>query len=394
MSIAQDLLQHRIVWAGPATKLASHLLVALNWCDRHPLCRENLGIPRREMPQIRPHAMAAFIEWAKEHSVTVHRTQKRVRDLRATQLEIDPEMVEQLVEDGLDALLDKRPMLASKDGYILDGHHRWAALLVRDPDARVGLLEFSANVQDLLKLAWAFPGVEFSNRVGEHAIRHSPAIQSNKRSTMFLSIIRVASAHMRRVGNIPPGMRTIARSSFLPPEIRNTEPNVDPEGTDLAIWKWERGGVLFGIAFQGNATKHLFFYRFRNEAERDRTIAEAIRNRKLTLDRKRKEQEDRRMFRHSIQPGDIYYTSWGYDQTNVDFYEVVAVSEKKISVRPIALRTVKEDRGADYVVAIPGKYTGPIVQKVPNANGFTVDNQHASKWDGKPKYQTAQGWGH
>lgn len=166
MTIDRDLLRHRISWDGPRTRTAARLLVALNWCDTQPLCKGNLGIPRSKMPQIRPHAMPSFLEWIAEHDIQVKRTTKRVRDLRATQLEIDPGMIERILADGLDAILGKKPMLASEDGFILDGHHRWAALLVRDPDARVGLLEFQTPVRNLLKLAWSFPGVEFSDRVG------------------------------------------------------------------------------------------------------------------------------------------------------------------------------------------------------------------------------------
>lgn len=38
-----------------------------------------------------------------------------------------------------------------------------------------------------------------------------------------------------------------------------------------------------------------------------------------------------------VHVGDIYYTSWGYDQTNVDFYQVVTLKGKHTAVlRPIA----------------------------------------------------------
>lgn len=33
--------------------------------------------------------------------------------------------------------------------------------------------------------------------------------------------------------------------------------------------------------------------------------------------------------------GDVFYSSWGYDQTNVDFYEVVRKTAKTVYVREI-----------------------------------------------------------
>jgi hypothetical protein len=36
-----------------------------------------------------------------------------------------------------------------------------------------------------------------------------------------------------------------------------------------------------------------------------------------------------------VKPGDVYVSTWGYDQTNVDFYEVVRVTASKAELRPI-----------------------------------------------------------
>jgi hypothetical protein len=35
------------------------------------------------------------------------------------------------------------------------------------------------------------------------------------------------------------------------------------------------------------------------------------------------------------QPGDVYYTSWGYDQTNVEFFQVVKRTPGTVTVRRI-----------------------------------------------------------
>lgn len=36
-----------------------------------------------------------------------------------------------------------------------------------------------------------------------------------------------------------------------------------------------------------------------------------------------------------IQAGDIFYTSWGYEQTNVEFYQVIRATEKTVWIREI-----------------------------------------------------------
>ena len=194
------------------------------------------------------------------------------------------------------------------------------------------------------------------------------------------------------------GRFTVPRPSYLPPEVRGKDPIV-PEGTDLAIWTWEgetaRGPVYYGIAFAGKANKPLWNYSFRSEAGRQQQIEETIASRRRALDFKQKKLEERRNFQHGLQVGDILSASWGYDQTNVNFYEVVDAGEKEVTVREVAQKTVREERGADYVVAVPGKYVGPALRRRPSAYGIKVtDSQRARKWDGKPEFQTASGWGH
>jgi hypothetical protein len=167
-----------------------------------------------------------------------------------------------------------------------------------------------------------------------------------------------------------------------------------PEGTDLAIWLWEENGKPYGIAFQAKSNKPLWHFSFRNEAERDRRVKQTIDSRKLTLERKQKEQQERREFKHPYNEGAILYSSWGYDETHINFYQVTDLKGKMVLVRPIASKTTKEEKGADYVSAAKDHFTGPAVKVLPTPNGLKIDGHYATIWDGKPKYETAMGWGH
>ncbi|WP_346924434.1 hypothetical protein [Rothia sp. (in: high G+C Gram-positive bacteria)] len=39
---------------------------------------------------------------------------------------------------------------------------------------------------------------------------------------------------------------------------------------------------------------------------------------------------------YTVKPGDIFYTSWGYEQTNVEFYQVVRATSKTVWLAEIA----------------------------------------------------------
>jgi hypothetical protein len=216
-------------------------------------------------------------------------------------------------------------------------------------------------------------------------------VVSNTISNIVSRFKCLASSTSREAG--VPGRFHVPRSFHLPPEVRDKDP-ITPEGTDLAIWTWESNGKPYGIAFSGKANKPLWNYRFLSEADRARRIEETIAGQRTRLKMKEDRQQERREFKHESDVGDIYYTSWGYDQTNIDFYEVVEVRGKVLLVRKIAEKSTGGHEATDYVVAVPGKFTGPVKRVRPSGQSFTIDGHSASKWDGKPKYQTAFGYGH
>ena len=38
---------------------------------------------------------------------------------------------------------------------------------------------------------------------------------------------------------------------------------------------------------------------------------------------------------HDIQAGDIFYNSWGWEQTNIDFFQVIAATKKTVRIRKL-----------------------------------------------------------
>ncbi len=108
--------------------------------------------------------------------------------------------------------------------------------------------------------------------------------------------------------------------------------------------------------------------------------------------------------------GDYLYCSWGYDQTNIDFCQIIEVSKsrKTVKCQMCSKEVVRNERTADYVK--PSKRIGKItfrlwVRRYKNWLSFRGQypfcGDHPamrmgsfSKWDGKPEYETALGFGH
>lgn len=108
--------------------------------------------------------------------------------------------------------------------------------------------------------------------------------------------------------------------------------------------------------------------------------------------------------------GDYLYCSWGYDQTNIDFCQIIKISKSRKTVKCRMCQKVEDhsERTADYVK--PGEQVGKAFRlwvrplrdwlmfkgQYPFCGGDHPARRMGSfsLWDGKPKYQTALGFGH
>jgi hypothetical protein len=122
--------------------------------------------------------------------------------------------------------------------------------------------------------------------------------------------------------------------------------------------------------------------------------------------------------------GDVFVRSWGYDQSNVDFYEIVSVSSSGKTGKAKRVRNAASNGDGGWmerVVPATGDDRfdeGVRCARCSNAHrgergwdghAFTDEytwqaktdrvtvtpyGDHAYRWDGHPMHQTAAGWGH
>jgi hypothetical protein len=208
-----------------------------------------------------------------------------------------------------------------------------------------------------------------------------------------------ASARMARIERIaarvveawgPP----MPREFYLPKGERAVNlQKTEPAGSDVVAYTYEDAtGKLYALAFAGKGSKPLWHYRFRSVADRQRRIDETVADRKSRAESTEQRRQERVNYRHGLKVGDILYSSWGYDQTNVSWYQVVQVQEKMAQIREIAGKMV----GEDHVEPDVGRFTGMAMWKrVGVGDSVRIESYaSASKWDGRPVYETPFGMGH
>jgi ssDNA-binding Zn-finger/Zn-ribbon topoisomerase 1 len=114
-----------------------------------------------------------------------------------------------------------------------------------------------------------------------------------------------------------------------------------------------------------------------------------------------------------VSVGDIFYNSWGYDQTNVDFYKVVRLTGAGVEVVPIGSKVVSGDAYNESVVADPSSIREfDVIIGIDRGDAqrskvcrlrdggtwgpyIVLSRDHsASKWDGTPRHQSGPYGGH
>jgi hypothetical protein len=120
----------------------------------------SLNVPRNAMPQIKSDLVSHFLIYLRDHGIRVTTEKVTVSVLHPTQKEINLEKVESMMLVAPERALSK-PVITSDDNYILDGHHRWLALLNRDPHFRIDTYRVHCKIHDLLKYANGFPGTTY-----------------------------------------------------------------------------------------------------------------------------------------------------------------------------------------------------------------------------------------
>ncbi len=76
-----------------------------------------------------------------------------------------------------------------------------------------------------------------------------------------------------------------------------------------------------------------------------------------------------------VRVGDILYTTWGYDQTNVDFYQVIRKTTSRLVIREIGDEVTETGFMCGDALPVKGAYKGPEQLIVPGK---------FSRWEGRP----------
>ena len=110
-----------------------------------------------------------------------------------------------------------------------------------------------------------------------------------------------------------------------------------------------KDGRIIAKCFTNKSSKSRWYYQFKTYENFKRKVRETIEDNNSSLKIK-EERKKERLKPHTLKVGDILCSSWGYDQTNVDFYIVTeVVGKNSVKIAKVSNITEEETYHSDRV---------------------------------------------
>lgn len=179
----------------------------------------------------------------------------------------------------------------------------------------------------------------------------------------------------------------VDRKDYIPSNaVKITTKNVKAE-----IYIYEQNGFPCALAFKGRAQKPTFWHRYGSVEARTKAISKWVNDLESHAAMK-KARNAARNAEHNLKVGDVFYTSWGYEQTNTEFYVVTELPSPKTVIVQECVAPIVNETGnmSGQRIPRPEELVGePMRRRVNMSGGYPTikvnDVATGFLWDGKPK---------
>lgn len=152
--------------------------------------------------------------------------------------------------------------------------------------------------------------------------------------------------------------------------MENLKKQCEELGFNLVIDEVGLTAMANKIKSKSRFPKPEFNYRFRSKERMvefvEQFISQKLEHIKRKEERKEAVKKAKEEMNHSFKVGQILYDSWGWEQTNIDFYQVTKVLPKSVEVRRIA---------SEYIKNQPEGYSSMSAFVKPTPNAFLVEKK-------------------
>ncbi len=190
---------------------------------------------------------------------------------------------------------------------------------------------------------------------------------------------------------------TMTREFYIPKDAKE----IKCTKTDAVAYinDYADGTKYTAMVFAGKRSKYDKYYGFKTSERRDEYVQEYFKDIAASYERKKQYAEKKKAMiaenQKNYEVGAILYSAWGYDQTNIDYYQVIERTAKMATIQKIGKECIDTCYSEEKVMPVKDAFVGEPKKKKVGAYGISLNSYaNAYLWDGHPKYQTAYGWGH
>ena len=140
---------------------------------------------------------------------------------------------------------------------------------------------------------------------------------------------------------------------------------IESEISDAVAYYRDYGGYLVGLVFFGKQANPIWHYRIETLEKFEEKYTSLFESKRKSEEFKKERRAKLKATGRGVEVGDVMVCSWGYDQTQCDFYQVVElVGTASIKVREIGCEAIEQTGPmAEYVKPVKDSFKGEAFTK-------------------------------
>lgn len=175
------------------------------------------------------------------------------------------------------------------------------------------------------------------------------------------------------------------RDSYIP----KGAVKVASKASSAVAYLYDRGDKPCALGFFGKADKPAFQFRFEKPVNRTVYVAKWLQNMDEIQARRDKAKATRKAVlgakQEALKVGDVLQCSWGYEQTNIDYFQVVELFGKRgVVIRKIACESVDTEFMQGRSVPAVDQFIGEPMRKQVSDSGSVKIYSFASAYKMEP----------
>ena len=184
----------------------------------------------------------------------------------------------------------------------------------------------------------------------------------------------------------------LTREFYVPSKY---EAKIAAKDCDAVAYLYQTGmGDPAAMIFIGKRAKPEWRFRYANEEKRAEAVSRAFKSRRAALDYKAQRKAENKARGRGIEVGHVLVSSWGYDQTNIDWYVVnKLIGSTMAEIQEIGAMDAGNGNEpwmtGKSVPDTTNKRGKPFRVKVADGSCRVSQVAYAHVWDGRPRSWTA-----